>query len=463
MADTVLEHAVPSEEKIERFLRGEDSLDFRSTFGIDTSDARYVERQVGDEEVTKQFLAVRGVATTAKEDDNGVEVVPDALKSMPNDFSRRTTVLFNHNVDMPIGRLVPGESAKFVGGRNARVEVDPVLIDVDVRLQTGQRIVDAIERGTLNRFSFAWSTRDGIVVFGPNFFAGATDDEVEDLGLDPDEVFSSFRIGIENAPFVRVFSLTAVELSVVSVPADAGAGFGMASFSRNLEAALSRYSRDQGGQVLVPENYRQDASGRIAIPVAGGRIGPQAFDYDERTGTVSDQTIDMGSLRSVVAEIVEDVLDARDSVTLANRGNVPFQETPAIDRPWDAGAAINRVEEWAKGNDDELDLENEDHFDRFMQAFTHYTGDGTAKADFALPHHDFVDGELVSNFRGVVAAARRFNQTSFEGDAEKDEARNHLFREYTETHDVDPEEVPEVLKESIDDSQDDVRGGDTGT
>lgn len=348
MSNTVLEHTVPSEKNIESFLRGEGSLEFKSAFSIDIDNARVVTRQTNDdgEGGEQQFLAIRGVATTAETDDNGVEVVGDALRSMPDDFSRRTTVLFNHDFHMPIGRLIPGESTRFVGGKNTRVVVDPVLIDVDARLQTGQRVVDAIERGTLNKFSFAWSTRDGIVVFTRDFFATATDEELESLGLDPEEdVAGSFRIGSENAPRIRVFSLTAVELSVVSVPADSGAGFGMANFSRNFERAFSRYQKSQGGQIHVPNNFRRDENGEIVVPIVGGGISP---------GLLS-KTVERREEKS------------------------PYEGIGTIDRPWDAASARSRLES----------------FDFVFES--------------PMETLDVVDGKLVSNINGLRAATRDFD------------------------------------------------------
>ena len=109
------EFQLPSEDQFEAFLRGESDLEFRSLTDIDVDGARYITRSIHDQDV--EFLAVKGVVTTAAIDDNGVEVTPDALKSLPADFQRRDTLLFNHNPDFPIGII---GKAKFVNGANGR-------------------------------------------------------------------------------------------------------------------------------------------------------------------------------------------------------------------------------------------------------------------------------------------------------------------------------------------------------
>lgn len=431
MPKTALEHTIPSEESIEAFLRGEGDLKFRSAFGIDLDSARLVSRQAGGSDEEKRFLAIKGVATTAETDDNGVEIIGNALRSLPDDFSRRTTVLFNHDVNMPIGRLIANESTKFIGGRNPRVEVNPVLIDVDAELRTGQRVVDAIERGTLDKFSFAWSTKDGIVVFTKDAFAGATDKELEDLGLDPDEdVRWSFRIGLESAPKIRVFSITGVELSIVSVPADAGAGFGMASFSRNFEKAFARFSKGKGGSsILVPENYKRDEEGEIIIPIVGGAISSRGITRSQletlssRLSAGSDNSeTEVGVSEDRVREIVRE--EVGEMVKASEEVNAPiehsYDQMGVTDRPWDEDAAGDRYLAW-----------------RVAGNTTPFTP--------ARHTYDVVDGELVSNVNALRVLASGFSE--YPESEFKAELRKHLFRLYTEVHGVDSEDVPTALKE----------------
>ena len=479
------EFQLPSEEQFEAFLRGESDLEFRSLTDINVDGARYVKRQVGNQEV--EFLAVKGIATTAAIDDNGVEVTPDALRSLPRDFERRNTLLFNHNPDFPIGTV---GAAKFVNGANgrklqrpARVDVNPVLIDTDARLPTGQRVVDAVEREILSKFSFAWSTRDGIIVFGPH--KGVDKEEIEALGLDAEDSFA-FRIGSDNSPQIRVNSLVGVELSVVSVPADAAAEFG-ARFQRNLNLALDRYVDSRNG-IIVPESYQEDSEGRILVPVSGFRaLDTEEVEEREVETEVEESETELEVLteernvneiivrvqidsdvlvEDIVRTVREGVMASMDldtdeerdieggntpeaEVTDLSKGIVPFEKTGAIDRPWSAADVLQRVQDWARGDDDELDLENDEHRARYERAFVGYREDGLTRGDYFLPHHDVVDGDLVSNFKGVAAAAGRFNQTDFGEDSEEriSAAATHLVSEYTETHGRELDEVPEALLE----------------
>ena len=492
------EFQLPSEDQFESFLRGESDLEFRSLTDINVEGAKYVTRRVGNQDV--EFLAVKGIATTAAIDDNGVEVIPDALKSLPRDFERRNTLLFNHNPDFPIG-LIGG--AKFVNGANgrklqrpARVDVNPVLIEIEARLPTGMRVVDAVERGILSKFSFAWSTRDGIIVFGPS--KGVEKEEIEALGLDADGAFA-FRIGTENSPQIRVNSLVGVELSIVSVPADAAAEFG-ARFQRNLNTALARYADRRNG-IVVPESYQEDEDGRILVPISGFRalaaddvgLGDELkreVETAEESETEPEVKTEERNVNEIVVriQIDSDVIAAElvrtitekamaglmlandeteerdisdpsddDPVTDKSKGILSFEKMEAIERMWSAADALKRVADWARGDDDELDLENVEHRARFERVFVGYREDGLTPGDYFLPHHDVVEGALVSNFKGVAAAAARFSQTDFGEDSEEriNAAASHLVSEYTETHGRELDDVPEALLDTNTDYEDD--------
>jgi len=486
----VNEFQLPTEEQFEAFLRGEHELEFRSHTDINTDGARYVTREIRGEQV--EFLAVKGVVTTAAIDDNGVEVTPDALKSLPADFAKRNTLLFNHNSEFPIGTI---GKTKFVNGANgrklqrpARVDVNPVLIDTEARLPTQQRVVDAVERGTLSKFSFSWATKDGIIVFGPS--KNVEDDEIEALGFKAKDAFA-FRIGSENSPQIRVNRLVGVELSIVSVPADADAEFS-ARFQRGLNNALERYTGSRNG-IFVPESYQEDDEGRILVPVSGFRAlaadevveereveaeveeseDEQELELltQEREANVIDIRIVIDSdviSRSIIETIRERVMaeiapaneeerdiveeDVLEEVTtpIVFDGTVPFEKTGAIDRPWSAADVLKRVADWAKGDDEALDLESDAHRSRYASAFVGYRGEGLDEGDYFLLHHDVVDSELVSNLRGVVVATDRFEQTDFGENGDVDAAASHLAKEYTETH---GESVPESLREESDEDE----------
>ncbi len=480
------EFQLPTEEQFEAFLRGEHELEFRSHTDINTDSARYVKREIRGKEV--EFLAVKGVVTTAAIDDNGVEVTPDALRSIPADFQKRNTLLFNHNSEFPIGTI---GATKFVNGANgrklkrpARVDVNPVLIDIEARLPTQQRVVDAVERGTLSKFSFSWATKDGIIVFGPD--KGVDPAEIEALGIDPKEAWG-FRIGLDNAPKIRVNRLVGVELSIVSVPADAAAEFS-ARFQRGLSNALERYADKRNG-IFVPESYQEDSEGRILVPVSGFRALAANEVVEEREVEAEvEESEDEQELEVLTAErevnvinvrieidsevIVKSIVDAirervmedmapaveeeREEVTpeLA-KGIQSFEKTGAIDRPWSAADVLKRVADWAKGDQEKLDLKAEPaHRERYASAFVGYRGEGLDEGDYFLLHHDVVDGELVSNLRGVAVAADQFEQTDFGEGGDVDAASSHFAKEYTETHGFkEVDEVPELFREEDDEEE----------
>ena len=82
------------------------------------------------------------------------------------------------------------------------------------------------------------------------------------------------------------------------------------------------------------------------------------------------------------------------------RAVVPFEATPTLDADsWDADAAVQRVRQWATGNDGEID------WSKYRRAFAWYD---SSKPDqygsYKLPHHDVRDGTLVTHRRGVIAA-----------------------------------------------------------
>ena len=72
------------------------------------------------------------------------------------------------------------------------------------------------------------------------------------------------------------------------------------------------------------------------------------------------------------------------------------------DMEWDAATAEKRIEEWAtigEGENKTIDWE------RYATAFAWYNGGKPEeKGSYKLPHHDIVDGELVTVWRGCAAA-----------------------------------------------------------
>jgi len=87
---------------------------------------------------------------------------------------------------------------------------------------------------------------------------------------------------------------------------------------------------------------------------------------------------------------------------LLTAASVPFEETvrAPVGRPWDGGAAEDRVRRWAGGPEKEgVD------WSMYRRAFAWYhREDPEDSGSYGLPHHDVVNGRLSVVWRGVAAA-----------------------------------------------------------
>lgn len=270
--DTALNSAAFSEERLEKFALGEGDLDFRTPFQIQR-DSLFLRAAGEDSDDSPQQLRIRGLATTSDTDTNGVTVVPSALRSLPRDFRARSTLLFNHDVGSPIGVI---GRAKFIQESEEKsfVEVE-AFVNVDARNpKTQMRFVDDIENGTLSKFSFAWSTRDGEMIWREKP-TKKTDAEKED------DVLYTYRFGSDHAPEILVHSLEAVELSIVSVPADAGAEFAVRNMRRSLSSIAQRFVWDKDKGIMVPKSVRDISDPTVETEVEETEV--ETVVADERT------------------------------------------------------------------------------------------------------------------------------------------------------------------------------------
>ncbi len=139
------------------------------------------------------------------------------------------------------------------------------------------------------------------------------------------------------------------------------------------------------------------------------------------------------------------------SVSLASyfeselRAVVPYEGTPAFNATsWDADAAVQRVRRWATKADGEID------WVKYRRAFAWYDADAPDQfGSYKLPHHDVVDGKLVTHRRGVIAAMQAL--LGARGgvaipDADKRRVYAHLARHYRQ-FEMDP---PEFKLRSVD-------------
>lgn len=138
-----------------------------------------------DENFIRPKRLIEGIATVADIDDNFIEVTPDALRNAENDLLLRSTILENHDMSRPIGRVL--ESS-----------FDPLSKSLLIRgfvSMTEDVVWQKIQEGVLNKFSISWRS------------------------LDFEEVFDD-KLGMNK---VVVHDMRIFEVSIVSVPAIAEA------------------------------------------------------------------------------------------------------------------------------------------------------------------------------------------------------------------------------------------------
>lgn len=261
----LLSRAVKQEDgRFASELSEDNPLEGRSEFGI--TEAHYVTvadihgdpfksanqiRSLHDhaeDEEASVFLRIGGVITSAGRDDNGVALTASAIRTLPQDFQARTTLLFNHQQNTAIGRIVNARVVQANGSKPSRVFITADVHRSAVNPETTLTFAEMIRSGLLSKYSFAWSVLRGEVVF--DFSKG-------ELEIDEDNDLMIMPIGREFAPEINVFSLRATEASVVSVPAQAGADLTVArQFARSLGAARSDWLETYNGLLVPIESLR---------------------------------------------------------------------------------------------------------------------------------------------------------------------------------------------------------------
>ncbi len=244
-----------------------------------------------DEEV---FLRIGGTLTTSGKDLNGVAIAPSALTTIPQDLSDRTTLLFNHRSDTPIGRIVNTRVIRARGGKPARGVITADVHRDAVNIQTQMTFADSIRSGVLSKYSFAWHVIRGTIVFDLS--------EGSQHELDEEAETLTFKFGSEFAPEITVFALRATEASVVSVPALSDAEI---TLPRQFARALGSRWTEQDG-LLVPV---------ASLSTERGPRNTDSFDFDTQPGGI-------------------------------------FQILP-INRPFNAELAAARIQDWANEDEEE--------------------------------------------------------------------------------------------------------------
>jgi len=128
---------------------------------------------------------------------------------------------------------------------------------------------------------------------------------------------------------------------------------------------------------------------------------------------------------------------------------VPNHEPPKLDEnlDWDADRAIINLREWAGGPDKEkLDWE------KYANGFAWFNSEDKENfAGYKLPHHDVVDGELKTHWRGVAAGMAALLGARGGVDVPADDRKgiyNHLANHY-EQYEKEPPEFRTINSDDI--------------
>lgn len=124
------------------------------------------------------------------------------------------------------------------------------------------------------------------------------------------------------------------------------------------------------------------------------------FEYtDQVSGEDAGPTLVSGALTN------RPFLDGMAPVTAKA---VPFHSYPPVEGAWDASAAEGRLRKWASS--DGSGSKEKMNWAKYQDGFAWY--DSTNAEDFGsykLPHHDIVNGKIVTNHRGTSAALAAVN------------------------------------------------------
>lgn len=118
------------------------------------------------------------------------------------------------------------------------------------------------------------------------------------------------------------------------------------------------------------------------------------------------------------------------------KGAVPYTAAPIIEEAWDGDAAKGRLQKWAAKADGKIDPA------KYRKGFAWVDeSDPTLLGSYKLPHHDIKDGKLVTNLKGVHAAAAAV-QGARGGvdipDSDMPDVKSHLGKHYKQAGDTPP-------------------------
>ncbi|MFA5138341.1 MAG: HK97 family phage prohead protease [Elusimicrobiota bacterium] len=178
---------------------------------------------------------VLGYAATTDFDNQGDILAPEALEAAALDLIKNSTVLLNHDLKLPIGRVV---SVKF---DNRGLLIDALISS------TEPEVIQKIKEGVLNKFSIRGQV------------------------LDRERKFSKEQDRVVN--IIKRVSL--VEVSLVSVPANPEARAIGWYISKALDEEGSEGGDDMNDVTVEPISPEAAAGAEGAVPAPGAQPGAQ--------------------------------------------------------------------------------------------------------------------------------------------------------------------------------------------
>jgi hypothetical protein len=195
-----------------------------------------------------------------------------------------------------------------------------------------------------------------------------------------------------------------------------------------------------------------------AIKALGGKELGEGLDSNEGNEEVDRKEKD-ATTTDTEDELEVEEEDTGEEEDLIEKSVVPFKSYGLLDEDtaWRASSAKKRLRNWAGGpNKEDVD------FKKYRKGFTQFDeNDADNFGAYKLPHHDVVDGEVKTVWRGVAAAMGVLLGARGGVDIPEDERRgvyNHLKRHYSEFE----KDVPDFKAyKSVDDVLTDIKDSDT--
>lgn len=295
---------------------------------------------------------IEGYFSTKDTDRSGDIILPTAFTNTVSSFLKNPILCFNHDWSQGIGKVEELSIDENGGKVKARIATGTALSD---------EVWNLITQGVYNAFSFAFIIKDSTPV-------------------NPKEPYSG-RI---------ITDLDLLEVSVVTIPANASASF---SIAKGLKWGVDVFP------VIIPSASQK--TGNYVWKSLEGQAEVKEEVKEEVTEEIKE-----GVTEEIKAESVELTPSAPDKGELEEKGATQFKDLPLLgdDVEWSKVKAKAMLAKWASsdgsGDKDKIDWR------KYSQGFFWY--DSTNPENFGsykLPFCYVQDGELYAVPRGIYACA----------------------------------------------------------